>query len=103
MRHKSTIACDISPQVRRTVTERDQGACIVCGSTQGIQLAHYLPRSRLGLGIPQNLACMCFRCHAAYDQNGLRREIGQIFREYLYEHYEDWDESALIYRKGMDL
>lgn len=100
-RHKSTIACDISPRVRRIVTERDEGKCIVCGTMMGIQIAHYRPRSQLGMGIPENLACMCFRCHADYDQGGLRKVIGDIFREYLQSRYEGWNEDALIYRKGM--
>ncbi len=100
-RHKSTIACDISPKVRREVVERDAGRCIVCGTTQNIQIAHYISRARLGMGIPQNLACMCVLCHMAYDQGHLHKEVKQIFSEYLSEHYEDWSEEALIYRKGL--
>ena len=99
MRRKSTIACDISPAVRRQVMERDHGACIVCGSTQNIQLAHYRSRARLGLGIPQNLACMCVRCHAAYDQGGSHYEIKRLYRRYLMERYPDWSEEKITYRK----
>lgn len=98
-RHKSTIACDISPKVRRIVTERDEGRCIVCGTMMGIQIAHYRPRSQLGLGIPENLACMCFRCHADYDQGGLRKVIKPIFEEHLKSNYENWDATVLTYRK----
>lgn len=64
---KASKACDISPSVRREVRERDGGRCIICGSTNGIQIAHYISRGRLGLGIPQNLACMCHICHAEMD------------------------------------
>ena len=102
-RHKSTIACDISPKVRRAVMERDDGRCIICGSNNGIQLAHYVSRARMGMGIPQNLGCMCHLCHMAYDQGHLHREVKHIFSEYLADHYEDWSEDALIYRKEREL
>jgi 5-methylcytosine-specific restriction endonuclease McrA len=100
-RHKSTIACDISPRVRSEVVERDEGKCIVCGTTQYIQIAHYISRARLGMGIPQNLGCMCMFCHRDYDQGSYHKEIKEIFKSYLQEHYEDWSEEALIYRKGL--
>lgn len=100
-RHKSTIACDISPKVRREVTERDEGQCIICGTTQNIQIAHYISRARLGLGIPQNLACMCLQCHFNYDQGKKHHETKRAFRDYLRGWYEDWCEEDLVYRKGL--
>ena len=96
---KIKSACDISPSVRREVTNRDGGRCIVCGSHDGIQIAHYISRGRLGLGIPQNLACLCVRCHFEYDNGKLHQEIKNIFREHLSASYEDWDESKLTYSK----
>ena len=96
---KSTGACDISPSVRKEVVERDGGECIICGCGRGIEIAHYQSRGRLGLGVPQNLACLCRRCHYNYDNGNLHREIKNLFREHLKAHYEDWNENDLVYRK----
>lgn len=96
---KISKACDISPKVRKAVMERDEGRCIICGSMRGIQIAHFIPRSRLGLGVPSNLGAMCLVCHFEYDNGKFHKEYGNIFREHLKRHYEDWDESKLIYRK----
>ena len=96
---KVSKACDISPAVRREVKERDGGQCIICGSMQGIQIAHYISRGRLGLGIPQNLACLCLRCHQEYDQGKLHSEIGNAFKEHLKAKYDGWSEEELIYKK----
>lgn len=96
---KASKACDISPAVRREVMERDGGACIVCGSMQGIQIAHYISRARLGLGCSRNLACMCHKCHAEMDNGKYHNQYQGIFKQYLKSHYDDWDEEALTYKK----
>lgn len=96
---KISKACDISPAVRREVMDRDGGRCIICGSMQGIQIAHYISRARLGLGIPQNLACLCHLCHFDYDNGKLHSEIKTAFKGHLQANYEEWDESELTYKK----
>ena len=96
---KISKACDISPAVRKEVLEREEGRCIVCGSYQGIQIAHFISSGRLGLGIPQNLACLCLNCHFEYDNGKLHREIKSVFKGHLKAKYEDWDESKLTYKK----
>lgn len=96
---KASKACDISPSVRREVMDRDEGRCFICGSMQGIQIAHYISRARMGLGIPQNLACMCLLCHGEMD-NGKHHELYQdLFRKHLLSKYGEWDESGLTYKK----
>lgn len=99
---KSTKACDISTSCRKEVMKRDGGRCIVCGSSECIQIAHYISRSRLGLGIPQNSACLCYKCHFDYDNGKLHNEIKNIFRGYLSSHYEGWNESKITYSKWRD-
>ena len=96
---KASKACDISPKVRREVMERDGGRCFVCGSMQGIQIAHYISRSRMGLGIPQNLACMCILCHGAYDNGKGHKEYQNAFKRHLQAKYDYWDETELTYKK----
>jgi 5-methylcytosine-specific restriction endonuclease McrA len=103
MASKLSRACDISPKVRKEVMERDGGKCIICGSTSCLQIAHFIPRSRLGLGIPQNLAVLCVRCHGDFDNGKSHKEIQKLFREHLQASYEDWDERELIYSKWRNL
>ena len=103
MKSRLSRACDISPSVRREVFDRDGGQCMICGAVNGLQTAHYISRARLGLGIPQNLALLCPKCHLDYDNGKYRREIEKLFREHLMAHYPDWDENGLTYKKWRDL
>lgn len=99
MASKRSKACDISPKVRQKVLERDGHRCIICGDNYGLQIAHYVSRARLGLGIPQNLATMCVSCHASMDNGKSHKELQKCVREHLKAHYEDWNEKDLIYNK----
>ena len=99
MKSKRTKACDISPAVRKEVVDRDGGMCIVCGSMQGIQIAHYISRARGGLGTPQNLACMCLKCHGEMDNGKYHKEYQGIFKRHLQSQYREWDETELTYKK----
>ena len=99
MASKISRACDISPKVRAEVMERDGHQCIICGSAFGLQVAHYIPRSRLGLGIPQNLGAMCIRCHGEFDNGNFHQEIQKLFREHLQAFYDGWNEKDLVYSK----
>jgi 5-methylcytosine-specific restriction endonuclease McrA len=96
---KISKACDISPKVRQEVLERDHRSCIVCGSYNNLQIAHYISRGRLGLGIPENLAVMCAQCHFNYDNGKYHNEIKKLFVEHLSAHYKEWNEENLIYKK----
>lgn len=98
MASKRSRACDISPKVRKAVLERDK-KCIICGAIYGLQIAHYISRARGGLGIPQNLAAMCVKCHGEMDNGKYHKEHQNAFREHLKAHYEDWNEKELYYDK----
>lgn len=93
-----TKALEIPPKVKNAVYERDGGACIWCAK-RGQPNAHYIPRSRGGLGIEQNILTLCWDCHMAYDQTGNRERMGDFFKGYLKSKYPDWDEENLIYKK----
>lgn len=98
---KRAKACAIPKAVKDRVWERDGHRCINCGSIYAFPEAHYIPRSRGGLGIEQNVVTLCRLCHDAFD-NGtatMRQEIGNCCREYLMALYPGWDEKKLIYRK----
>ena len=96
MASKRSKACDISPKVRKEVLERDK-KCIICGVTYGLQIAHYISRARGGLGIAQNLAAMCVKCHGEMDNGKYHKEHQNAFREHLKAHYEGWNEKELYY------
>lgn len=73
---------------------------MVCGR-QGLPEAHYIPRSKGGLGIEQNIVTLCRDCHDAYDfgDRATMDQIGARIRRYLKRHYKDWSEDDLVYRK----
>lgn len=98
-RSKRSRACDIAPKVKKIVAERDGGLCIVCGKP-GAPNAHYISRAHGGLGIEQNIVTLCLPCHECYDNGVFRENYKEAIRGYLMEHYEDWNEERLIYRKG---
>lgn len=70
-------------------------------SQQILSVMHYIPRSRGGLGIPQNGAIGCQFHHNMLDNGnqGKRKEMLEIFKQYLQELYPEWNEDELVYRK----
>lgn len=92
-------ATAIPKRVKETVRERDRGRCIICGAP-GDPWCHYIPRSALGLGIPENIVTLCDKCHRDYDQTPLRTAYRRIIEDYLKRQYPDWNPEKLIYHKG---
>lgn len=98
MKHKETKATAIPPEVKRKVHARDRGRCIVCGDP-GLPNAHYIRRSRGGLGIEENIVTLCPKCHHDYD-NGFKREpIRAWIEEYLDKWYPDYPDEKRVYSK----
>lgn len=86
-----TAACDITQAVKAKVWERDGGRCILCLSPAAAPNAHYLPRSRGGLGIPENTVTLCQRCHNQYDNSADRPFLRAEIQAYLIRTYPGWD------------
>lgn len=93
---------EISDSVRRKVYIRDSfdgwPCCIFCGSPYEIEVAHYVSRARGGKGVPENLACLCHRCHAALDNGSDIEKANRIkdyFKYYLETMYPGWDEKSV--------
>lgn len=97
---KRALALAISEETRQKVWCRDAGRCVYC-RRKGNPEAHFIPRSKGGLGIPENILTLCRPCHDRFDHGGrLEREgMREFFREYLQSFYPEWDESKLIYHK----
>lgn len=98
MKSKRSKQCDISQKVKEQVYERDK-FCIYCGNPNATPSCHYIPRSKGGLGVEQNIVTLCQSCHYNYDMTNKREHYKQFIQNYLKSHYEDWNEQDLIYRK----
>ena len=95
---KRSKACDITPKVRAEVIARDNGRCCLCGRP-GNDIAHYISRAHMGLGIPHNLLVLCRGCHHSYDNSKHRQTVKLEIKTYLKGIYTDWNEDKLKYRK----
>lgn len=110
LKSKRAKATDISPEVKQRVWIRDKKSCVVCGNTINVMPnAHYIPRSKGGLGIERNIVTLCSnftpnKCHYRFDFGNKkeRKEIKEKIKNYLMSKYDDWDESKLIYKKWSD-
>lgn len=93
----------ISSQVRDRVYERDSfdgwTCCTYCGKTRGVEVHHFIERSRGGMGIEENLVCLCHKCHTKIHQGDT--DIQNFIRWYLSEYYDGWNEESLIAKKGI--
>jgi len=96
--HKLTKACAIPPKVKRIVEERDNGWCVLCG-LPGKPEAHFIAKSRHGLGIPENIITLCRPCHDQYDFHDFDGTIERRLREYLEEYYPGFPDDQRIYNK----
>ena len=67
--NERTKACAISKATKDAVYKRDRGQCVLCGKP-GLPEAHYIPRSKGGLGIEQNIVTLCRPCHDLMDKIG---------------------------------
>lgn len=100
-KHKLTKATEIPLKVKKEVWERDNHKCIYCSKEVPLSCAnsHYIKRSQLGLGIPQNIVCACPICHDRYDFGINVQDMINYTREYLKSKYVVWNEEILKYKK----
>ena len=107
MKSKRSKATDISYKVKKIVWERDGGRCVVCGNNYNVMPnAHYIPRSKGGLGIEENIVTLCTnfapnQCHYKFDFGTEEEQeyLGKVIKKYLMSKYENWNEDKLIYKK----
>lgn len=101
-KHKLTKATEIPMSVKKVVWERDNHGCIYCHKEVPVECAnsHFIKRSQLGLGIPQNIVCACPTCHDKYDFGINVQAMVNYTREYLKSKYKVWNEDMLVYKKN---
>lgn len=101
-KHKLTKATDIPSKVKQRVWERDKGRCVICGNTYNVMPnAHYVRRSKGGMGIEQNIFTACTdltenKCHSNFDRFGIGKE--KVITHFK-KNYENWNEEDLKYKK----
>lgn len=105
---KRAKALAISPEVKEKVWWRDSRRCIICGRYGDFVFpdAHFIPRSKGGLGIEQNIVTLCRECHDQFDHGDriTREYLKAKIRDYLQCCYPDWDygnEDKLKYYKEL--
>ncbi len=105
-----TKSLGITIAVKEAVAERDSfdghPCCLLCGAPAPVNNllafsnAHYISRAQGGLGVEENIVTLCPDCHInRYDQGAEREQIRAFLRNYLKEHYPEWDEEKLVYQK----
>ena len=107
MKSKRSKLTDIPMSVKKKVFERDNGCCVICGNNYNVMPnAHYIPRSKGGLGIEENIVTLCTeltpnKCHRKYDfgTKEQQEKIHASIKNYLQSKYENWDEDKLVYKK----
>ena len=104
---KRALALAIPEEVKDKVWCRDAGRCVWCrlsGHWTGYPAfpeAHYIPRSKGGMGIPENVLTLCRPHHDLFD-HGTREQRSKMksaFWNYLKHYYPDLEETELVYHK----
>ena len=107
---KDTKERDFDRQAKLAIMRRDMidgwPCCVYCGAAAPSNEspvwsnAHFIARSQLGKGIPENGLTLCPECHRRYDQTTARMRMREHFREYLKRKHDDWNEDNLIQRRA---
>lgn len=101
-KHSRTKATAIQKNVKEAVWYRDRFRCIFCHTPVPMfnANAHFIPRSRGGKGIEENMFTACDFCHREQD-NGLNTEYyNEIAEKHLKSIYgSTWKKENLIYEK----
>ena len=100
-KHKITKETEISKNVKMTVWKRDNHRCIFCQKEVSWEYANsqYIKRSKLGMGIPENLMTNCERCHNLFEESIYREKMKEFAKNYLMSKYDYWNEEMLVYKK----
>ena len=98
----------------KRIQQRDNYSCLFCrigyhceefnpNSLDFIvhDIMHYIPKSKLGLGIEENGVEGCRYHHSLLDNGNknLRKEMLSIMEEHLKSFYPNWNKENLIYKK----
>lgn len=99
--NKVSKTTSIPKKVKMEVWERDYHRCIFCQKEVSWEYAnsHYIKRSQLGMGIPENIMTNCQRCHNLFEESIYREKMKEFAKNYLMSKYDCWNENMLVYKK----
>ena len=98
----------------KRIQQRDNYSCLFCrigyhceefnpNSLDFIvhDIMHFVPKSKLGLGIEENGVEGCRYHHSLLDNGNknLRKEMLSIMEEHLKSLYPNWNKENLVYKK----
>lgn len=98
----------------KAIQQRDNYSCLFCRIGYHCEefdpnkmdfivhdIMHFIPKSKLGLGIEENGVEGCRYHHHLLDNGNqsLRKEMLKIMENYLKSFYPNWDKSNLVYKK----
>lgn len=98
--NRMTKATQIPAHVKEAVNIRDRGTCVVC-YRKGYPVAHVVRRSQGGMGIEQNIVCLCADCHRKFDE-GKRQEREAAYVaivSHLKGFYPSWNRDDMIFKR----
>lgn len=73
---------EFDKKTREDIYERDGFRCIYCNSARALGVAHiFISRAHGGLGVKENGALLCQRCHHDLD-NGINGELAEAIKNY---------------------
>ena len=96
-RSKRSLATSIPKNVALDVKVRDRNRCIYCGDMSWIEIHHLIERSLGGMGIEQNLVCLCSVHHKQLHAGN--KDIKNVVKKYLEKKYPDFKNEDRIYNK----
>lgn len=112
MAHKMTKHLKFSEKARKEIDRRDGGQCFFCTQMYHMEckspllyqikdIMHIVPKSSLGMGIPQNGVTGCRYHHGLLDNGnkGLRGEMLSMLERYLKSVYPGWCREEMKYCK----
>ena len=105
--NKRTKALSITWNTKEKVWKRQHGRSLYSGKPISVSecCCHFIPRSKGGLGIEENIIGLTYEEHMIFDNNLIGSHLAESkliekkAREHLMKSYSDWDESKLIWRK----
>lgn len=79
---KRSSWCEFGKETRKYIKNRDQNRCILCGSTNNLQIMHiFVNRSHGGKGSKENGCLGCYRCHIILD-NPIGAKMNELSKKY---------------------
>lgn len=109
--NKRTKALSIPMKVKKAVWDRQGGRSIVSGKPITVYecCCHFVPRSKGGLGIEENIVGLTYEEHMILDNNlpgnhsKESKKYKDLCEKHLKEHYPNWDRKDLVYVRRKDL